>query len=287
MPASPSSDTPAPAFLAALYHDPAPVGGVAVALMLGTTGLFGLSVDLPLLVAGFCGATLAYLTDRVWTRAPEDQINCPGRVHWVRAHSGWLAAETAVLFALGGAMLLCLDWSTLLWTGALGAVAVLRVLPYGSSRLARGGLQKPMAIAGAWAAGGTLLPLVEAGHPLGLGAVLFLGYRWLFILPNLLLADWGDRAGDAAAGLAPWAAGWTGRRVRWGATGLLLVAAVGAAAWAVAGSRPVLVGVDALGLLLMMGVVWGLDPTRARDAFLADLVVGWPLVSALAAWMIV
>jgi 4-hydroxybenzoate polyprenyltransferase len=73
--------------------------------------------------------------------------------------------------------------------------------------------------------------------------------------------------------------------VQWTATGSLLVAAGGAAIWAVVGSMPLLVGIDALGLLLMAGVVWGLGPERPRTAVLADLVVGWPLVPALVAWM--
>jgi 4-hydroxybenzoate polyprenyltransferase len=206
-------------------------------------------------------------------------------VAWVRAHTGWLVLEAAGLFALGGAMLLYLEPATLLVTGALGAVAGLHVLFPGREGRSLRGVPKPIAIAGAWAVGGALLPLVEAGRPVGVGAVLFCGYRGLFVLPNLLLADWADRAGDAAAGLAPWAAGWTARQVRWTATGSLLVAAVGAAIWAVVGTSPLLVGIDALGLVLMAGVVWGLDPERPRTAVLADLVVGWPLVPALVAWM--
>ncbi len=105
--------------------------------------------------------------------------------------------------------------------------------------------------------------------------------------PNLLLADWGDRRGDIKAGLAPWAPRWTLRRVRWAATGGLAAAALGALGWAVVARAPVLVGIDAVGLLLMGGTVWGMDPTRPRDAFLADLVVAWPVVPGLAAWMIV
>jgi hypothetical protein len=50
---------------------------------------------------------------------------------------------------------------------------------------------------------------------------------------------------------------------------------------------PGTLGIDAVGLLLMGGTVWGMDPTRPRDAFLADLVVAWPVVPGLAAWMIV
>jgi len=272
-------------FGAALCHDPSLVGAVAGTLMLGTYGLFGLPVDMPLLAAGFCGTALIYLVDRAWTETVEDRVNRPGRVAWVRAHTRWLAVEAVVLFAVGGGMLLYLDWTTLLWTAGLGGIAGLHVLFRVRGERSLWAVPKPIAIAGAWAAGGALLPLVEAGRPIGGGALLFFGYRALFILPNLLLADWADRAGDAAAGLAPWAAGWTARQVRWTATGSLLVAAIGAAIWAVVGTIPLLVGIDAVGLVLMAGIVWGLDPTRPRTAVLADLVVGWPLVPALVAWM--
>jgi len=271
----------------ALYHDPALVGGVAVALLSGTYSHFGLPVDLPLLVVGFCGVTLIYAADRVWGPAPEDRVNRPDRVAWVRAHQGWLAVETMGLFAVGGALLPYLEWATLLWTAVLGSVAVLHVRWGAGERPVLVGLAKPGAIATTWAAGGALLPFVEAGGSVRIGALLFFGYRTLFILPNLLLADWGDRRGDTEAGLAPWAPQWTLRRVRWTATSALVVAALGALGWAVVATTPVLVGIDAVGLLLMGGMVWGLDPSRPRDAFLADLVVAWPAVPALALWMIV
>jgi len=268
---------------AACVHDPALVGGVAVALMLGTYGLFGVPVDLPLVVAGFCGTTLTYLFDRVWADPPEDRVNRPARVAWVRAHPRWLAAEAGLLFALGGAMGLYLAPTTLVWVGALGMVAGLHVVRQGQGGL--GGVPKPVVLAGAWAVGGALLPLVDAGRPLGLEALLFCGYRGGFILPNLLLADWADRKGDAAAGLTPWAVGWTARQVRWTATASLLLAAAAAGGWGALGAPLLLVVLDAVGLLLMAGVVWGLEPTQPRTLLLADLVVAWPLVPAVVAWM--
>lgn len=281
-----SPDSPTSGFLAALYHDPALLGGVAVSLLSGTYGLFDLPVSVPLLTVGFCGTTLVYAADRVWIESPEDRVNRPERVGWIRAHEGWLAIETGLLVAGAGAALPYLAWNTLLWVGALGSVAVLHILPRGWGR-GPSGLYKPMAIAAVWAAGGALLPLIEAGHPLGIGVLLFVGYRLCFILPNLLLADWADRVGDAAVGLAPWATGWSARRMRGTATALLLVAATGGTVWALVGTTPVLIAIDTLGPLLMMGGVWRLSPARPRDACLADLAVAWPLIPALVAWMIV
>lgn len=268
------------------YHDPAPVGGVAIALLGGTYGLFGLPVDIPLLVAGFCGTSLLYAADRVWADAPEDQVNRPERVGWVQAHSGWLAVESALLVALGGAMLPLLEARTLLWTGLLGSLGGLHLLPRNSAGPVFAGLPKPIVIAGTWAAG-ALLPLIEGGQPIGEEALLFFGYRWLFILPNLMLADWGDRVGDAEAGLVPWATEWSACQVRGAASALLVAAIVGGLAWAIVGTVPFLVGMDLMGPVLMLGAVWGLDPTRPRDAFLFDLVVAWPVIPGFTAWMIV
>ncbi len=271
----------------AVFHDPVPVGGVAAALLLGTYGLLGVPVDFPLVVAGVCGVALVYAADRGWAAPAEDRINRPERVAWVRAHLDWLAAETAVLFALGGAMLVMLEWTTLLWIVVLGGLALLHVWPCGRAGSLLRGTSKPLVIAGVWAVGGTLLPLVEAGRPLGFAPLLFLVYRWLFILPNLLLADWSDRAGDAEMDLAPWAAGWAKAQVRGLASVLLFIAALGVGLVYAFGTPPPLLGLDAIGLLLMGGAVWRLEPSRPRDALLADLVVAWPLVPALVAWMMV
>jgi 4-hydroxybenzoate polyprenyltransferase len=270
-----------------LYHDPAVVGGVAVALLLGTYGLFGMAVDLPLVVAGFCATTLVYAVDRGWRVPAEDRTNRPARVAWVEGHRGWLGVEAGLLGALGGAMVPALEPRTLVGAGALGGIAMLQVAPGRSGRAGLTGLSKPLVIAATWAVGGGLLPLVEAGRPLGLDAALFGGYRFLFILPNLLLADWADRAGDAAADRAPWTTGWTAGQVRRLATGLLLGAALVAAVWGARTPRPVLLSMDAWGLLLMLAVVWRRSPSHPRNALLADLVVAWPVVPALGAWMIV
>lgn len=270
--------------LSAMSHDSLPVGLVLGGLLLGTYGIFSLHVDGALVAAGFCGTALAYLVDRVWMPSPEDRVNHPGRVQWVESHTEWFAVETVVLFAAGGATVPFLGWSVLLPAVVLAGAVGFHVMPRGAG-FKRGGLTKPVAIAGTWAVAGSLLPLLEAQRNLSVGVLLFLVYRFLFVLPNLLLADLADRVGDAEAGLSPWARRWSDRGVRWAATLLLVVGLVGAASWAMVGERPLLVGVDAVGLVLMMGAVWGLDVRRPDYALLADLVVGWPVVTALAAWM--
>lgn len=273
--------------VSAVCHDALPIGAISVALLLGTYGLSGLPVDLPLLVAGGCGTALVYLVDRVWVRPPEDRINHPKRVAWIRRHSFWVCGEMAVLVAAGGAAVLYLETGTWLLNGGLAGIAGLHVLSRLRESLTRGGLWKPVAIAGTWAVGAALLPVVEAGASLGVVAVLLVLYRFLFVLPNLILADWSDRKGDRAVGLGSWTARWTGEQVRWGATILLLAALVGAGGAIIAGAPPLLLGIDAVGPVLMIGVVWGSDFGTPTHALLADLVVGWPILTFLAARMIV
>jgi len=263
-----------------LYHDPLPIGGIAVALMLGTYGLLQLPVSVPLLVAGGCGAALVYGLDRGLLRSPEDAISHPRRRAWMRAHRTWILGE-AILFGGSGAVALTyLQTDTLLLAGGIAAVAGLHVVPVGHTGrpLKALGWGKPLAVAGAWAVGSTLLPVVEAGASVGSGKVALVGYRFLFVVPNVLLADWADRAGDAAVGLQTWADGWTRRRLQVVLTVLLGIGAAGAVGVVYEGASLLLL-VDAAGLLAMIGAVWTLRPgASSRQRFLLDAVVAWPIV---------
>jgi 4-hydroxybenzoate polyprenyltransferase len=145
-------------------------------------------------------------------------------------------------------------------------------------------LLKPIAVAGTWAVGAVHLPVLEAGSSLSVSALALTWYRFLFILPNVMLADWGDRAGDVAAGLRPWTERATAWGVRWTATGLLALAVIGALGASAVHPRPVLLWVDAVGPLLMLAAVWTADPSRPAHRLGLDLLVGWPAVTALVAW---
>lgn len=273
-------------WLDALCYDPLPVGGIAVALLLGTYALLGRPPSVPLLLAGFCGTALVYGLDRAVVPSPEDAVNHPQRRRWVRAHGGWLAAEGGLLFVGGVGALACLRVETLLVTGGLAALAGLHLVPLGrwGRPLKELGLGKPLVVAAAWALGGTILPVVEAGEALGPAAGALAGYRYLFILPNVLLADWADRPGDAATGTGAWPRRGRGAKLRWLATGLLGLAATGAVAASAIPHRPVLLRIDALGPLLMMLAVWVVRPARPGSRLLLDALVAWPVVTAAVAW---
>jgi 4-hydroxybenzoate polyprenyltransferase len=204
----------------------------------------------------------------------------------VEAHRGWLYGEAGILLIVGMLALSALRLDTLLWSVGLGGLGGLHLLSGGAGRpMGALSLGKPFLVAGAWALGATILPLVEAGVSLDATAGGVAGYRFLFILPNVLLSDWGDRTGDRAAGLASWTRWGTGSGLRWGATVMLAGAIGGALGMGVQNAQLLLWGVDAVGPLLMLGAVWGVDPQRSYHRFLLDALVAWPGVTALVAWV--
>lgn len=262
-------------------------GSVAASMLLGTHALVGVVPTPALLVLAFCGTLLVYLADRVLGWAPEDALNQPARRAWLRAHRGYV--WTAAAAALAGALLALphLRAATLL-AGVglllLAACYVAPVLPQ-RRRLKAVWFFKPVAIAGAWAGGAVLLPLVEAAAPLTAGAVALVLSRFFFVLANALLADVADRAGDRAAGLHTAATEWAPRRVRRGVVSLLLLAAATGLAALLFLERPWLLCVDLAGPLLLIGLVRR-SPSVWRSAYRlgADLVMAWPAVTAVVAW---
>jgi len=271
---------------AVLAFDPLPIGGIAVALLLGTNALLHVSVSLPLLVSGFCGVSLIYLADRAAVPSPEDATNHPERRRWVRSHRGWLVVEAGLLMVAGGRGLAVLRPETLLAATGLVGLAGLHLLPVGDMGRPLKSLRiaKPIVVAGTWAVGATLLPVLEAGQPLTPATWALMGYRLVFILPNVILADWADRRGDRDVGISSWVGALTGRRVRWGATGLLCLAIGGAIAVSTMAQRPLLLWVDAGGAVLLLAAVWTLAPDHPRDRLVLDVLVAWPFVTALVAW---
>jgi 4-hydroxybenzoate polyprenyltransferase len=257
------------------------VGGIAVALMLGTSALFRIPMSFPLLVAGFCGTALVYGLDRGVASSPEDAINRPDRRRWVEAHRGWLQLEMGFLLIITAVTVPLLTQGVLRVSLVLAVVVGLHLLPgerWGRP-LQKVALAKPVAVAGAWAVGSVVLPVLEGGASVGLGAVALVGYRMLFILPIVLVADWVDREGDAAVGLATGVSGGSLRTLRVTSTLLLGGGMVGAVAAVYRFGAPFLLLVDALGLLVMLGAAWTVRPGESpAQVFLLDFIVAWPLV---------
>jgi hypothetical protein len=257
-----------------LRHDSLPIAGIAVALLLGTYVLLGLPVDGGLLAVAACGTFAVYQYDRAAGHSPEDRVNQPERVAWMQAHRTYALGSVALAGLTTCALLPLLRPATLAWGGVLGGLALLHVA--GGNKVGQWGRLKPVVISGVWALGGVVLPVVEAGAALSPTVVLLAGYRWLGILPNTLLADAADRAGDAAVGHRTVGTTWPVPRVQGGAALSIAGALLGAAVLA-GRIPPALLAVDAAGLALMAAGVarWRHLPTRWRRLGL-DLAVAWP-----------
>ncbi len=267
-----------------LLHDGLPIGGIAVGVMLGTYALLGATPSGPLLVLAFCGTALVYQFDRTLGFSPEDRYNRPERHAWGRAHRGFVWSTALLCIAAAGVALTMIRPAVVLAGAALGALGLLYVAPVLGRRLKSLGWGKPLVVAGTWALGGVLLPALEAGRAVTLGVVALVAYRFVIVLANALLADWADRVGDTKAGLRTVAARWPARAVFRRVRGLLGAALVGGVAVAVGYGLPLL-GVDLVGVVLMLGIVGRIEARATPMRRLAlDAVVAWPLVTALAGW---
>ena len=275
----------------ALRHDPLPIGGIAAAVVLGGSALMGAPVDAALVGLAACGAALVYWADRVLGLSPEDRVNHPGRVGWIARHRTWLSVEAALLLVGAIACAALVRPQTLVAAAGLAVVGGLHVLPLlpGGRRVKAFGAWKRGSIAGAWAAGGVLLPVVEAGMPVAELAiplaVAALG-RFGIVLANVRLADAADRRGDRRHGLA--GAGLPVVRIRrraaasaWGACGAFVI--LGAS-----GEAPALLAaVEAAGAAAMAFAALYARPARTRThLFVLDAVVAWPVFTWGAAWFI-
>jgi len=274
-----------------LAHDPLPIGGIAASLVAGTSALLAVPLDVPLLAAAFCGTALVYGADRGLGLSPEDLVNRPDRVRWVRDHRPWLIGQAAALSAALVAATPFLQPGTLVLGASIGCGAVLYVAPVlpGGRRLKDYGVAKPIFVTAIWSTGSVVIPAVEAGvggseAPGLLLVASLVAYRVAFVAPNVFLADVGDRQGDRTAGRRGWGAGWRPPRVRRWATAVLGAAVVVVVAiGATVGIAPLL-WIDAIGLLGMTAAVRTLRPGRSSVHLLGlDLVVAWPAVTALAA----
>ena len=267
-----------------LLYSSLPVGGIAVCFLLGTYALLELSPSIPLLVLAFCAVFLVYQVERALHPAAEDVHNHPQRLDWVARHRRYVWVSTGVAFV--GA-LVTLPWLQLETLGlglGLALCSALYIVPLGQRqwRLKSVWYLKPLLIAGAWAVGGVLMPVLEAGIPIESQVVALVGYRTLFVLPNAFLADWPDRVGDAKAGLHTVATRLTGRQVRWGGAIVLIGALSGGLYALIVFNATWLLAVDLCGVLILLIVVLRPWPqTRWFFGFLLDLIIAWPGVTAV------
>ena len=189
--------------LAFLEYGNTQIALIAAALIGATPLWFGLPASHPLMTAGAAGAFLLYQLDRSWQVSPEDVHNQPERLAWVRAHRGWTRVSALIALSAIAAASFHLKPATFGAGAALGLAGVIYLLPIlpGRNRPKGHWLIKPLAIGGAWSIGAIALPALEAGVPVDVHLAGLLLYRFLFLMPNVVLADWPDRDGDRREGL--------------------------------------------------------------------------------------
>ena len=253
------------------------VGLVALALLGATYVLLGLPPDPGLLGLGFVATVLIYQIEHWAPWAREDALNHPERRAWWAARAGLRLAWLVGLGATALALAVTLRGPVLVLGFVLGGAVVLYVVPLlpGRRRLKASRWATPLVVSLAWALGGVVVPVLHAGAGVSVGVLAFVAYRAALVWPNVLLADWPDRAGDARAGLRTLASTMAPGRLRQLAAAPLVVALL-------AGGGAVLGGFVPALFAFMLVVVLGPWPREGWFYPLGlDLLVAWPLVPAL------
>lgn len=256
---------------------------VALGMMAGSSALAGFIPKTGSLVAGCCGAFLIYHADRCWLISVEDRKNQPRRVDWIASHQMyvWIAALIFVILgAIGVALLTVHSIVVGGILGLLGSIYLLPVLP-GGVRPKSIWFVKPLCIALAWSAGAVIFPALEIPdmNPVLLAGLVF--YRFLFVLPNVLLADWQDRVGDIDAGYVSVAMLVTEKQLRQSAGISALLALFVGLGIGLASGWPAILFIDLLGPLMMLLICTKpLSKSYLVYGLILDLVVAWPVVTA-------
>ena len=192
--------------IVAAIHAVSFVGGlvpfVALALTLATYAVLGISVSFPGLLLAASGSWIIYIVERTVAAGPEDDYNHADRKQWLVRHRRFVGLLVSILV---GTFLVSLTSVVtrpvlLLVVGMmlLAATYCLPVLP-GRTRGKTVWFAKPFLIAAGWSLGTVVLPAAIDARPLLPVALLAL-YRFVFLLPNTLLSDVFDVAGDRLAG---------------------------------------------------------------------------------------
>lgn len=256
---------------------------VAIGLMTGSAALLGESLTWPLLAASGAGVFLIYLIDRAWLIHKEDRINQPERVIWYADHPHYAVGAFGLAGLVLGVAALNLNWFVVIAGGLLGIAGVAYLQEYGRTRGRLKGhwLCKPLSIAGAWMLGAVVLPALAFGWPFDVQLAALAVYRFTFIVPNVILADWPDRVGDAAASLNSLVVLKGDAAVRSWATGLASIALIMGVGQLICFSWPMPYWVDLGGPLLMIyAALRPFDGSRLFYGLVVDLIVAWPLLTA-------
>ncbi len=260
---------------------------VAAGWILGNSALFAFRLPESFLALACVGAFLVYRLDRLLLVSPEDTLNAPGRVDFSIRYRWALLAVALVVTLVSAYLALTMQ---VLWlevailVGTLGMIYPLRILPGGRRPKDIAWLKTTLIVA-CWVGGGVVLPLVLFGGTEEIGFfVVAAAYRTVWILPNLLVADWLDREGDRSSGSGNLVVTWSIGKVRL----VLMTSALGVLLLAIAMSAmgvPIALMVfDVGGFVLLAFFSWrvillsgGQGKVYGGMVWL-DLLVAWPIL---------
>lgn len=267
------------------------VGIVASALILSVARFLDVPVSEMLLIASAFGAFLVYAGDRIWADSQADRTNAPERWVWwqhSRTRSGLIMAlaGSGALYAglhLPGRVLLAgiVFGATGLWYGLPESI----VGRWQLKRLA--GRGRGALIALVWGIGVVAMVAISAPRPQWAVLALLAAYRALWLVPDVVAAEYADRPGDALSGLPGMTFGWSVHRLRqfcW----LMLVptGAVGAVLWCYVsgmsdGWMAAWIAADMAGMVASCVVIQRTESVDASRVFVLDLMAAWPVIPAL------
>lgn len=281
-----------------LVHSDVHILVVAACWMLGGSALIGYSLPWAFLVVGSIGAFLVYRLDHLLVASPEDDLNAPQRVVFTRRNRTPLAVIASILGAVGAVVVFVGDvhwWEIAFLVGMGGILYPLRILP-GGLRPKDVPFFKSALIVASWVGGGVVLPawLFYDGSAAGFEevAVLIIGFKVVFVLPNLIAVDWLDRSGDRLEQVGSIVKGWSESAARHVVIAMWITGCALLAILLTLGLDPVLGGIEAVGLTgLTMASLATIkeqktesstrSDLRADGAVMLDLWVAFPVISWL------
>jgi len=252
---------------------------VASGLILGTYAIVGMNPEYWYALLGASGALLVYHTDRAFFTAREDADNAPHRIAWYRHHRSYLVVSSVVAT-------ICAIWSAthihtevLLAGSVLGLAGILYSipLPFTSLRLKDVQVLKTLLIVSCWVIGGVILPVWST---VPVQAALFLaGYKFLYVIPNVLMAEWVDRSGDAQYGIQSTGSRMSLSSIRMISLACLLAAFIILWIWSRTGQPVDLLYIDSIGLAGMVAMILFKKDWTSKHIIALDMFVGFPMLT--------
>lgn len=257
--------------------------------MMGSAALAGVHFPMAYLVLASIGAFIVYRVDRLLVDSQEDEINAPERVLFRQSHRRALTLVLLIAIPLALIAIWALEPAWVLAAALLGCTGIaypMRILPGGKRPKDIPWLKTAM-IAFCWVIGGVVLPLLMLGGLVSTpllsiqGVVVIALYRILYILPNLITADWLDREGDLSSGMSSLGGRLTASGVRTVAMTALCLALVLIIPLIFWGMPWWLLTVDVMGLVGLTASVFSVTRTGSGRIVLMDMWAGYPVVTWL------